>query len=275
VNRTGTFRVAGWLAVAAILAAAFAMPSGVTAAPLDGAIWTSTSDGTTVNANIYAAKTDVYLNGGPQNCGTSNGLPDGDYYFQVTDPSNATLLSTDAIRYRQVQVVNGVIAGVSGDGNHAEGAAGCKGGLPVQLMPFDDTPNNGGEYSVDFAPKVEVDACEGFSPDATTLNFMTDCRVSSKNDNFKVGATPPSTAPSAVPPSAPSEGPPSVASQGPTGEVGGITGNPETTPPPTDQQVRAAGPSTDSWRLVLFAIAGLVGAALLVSPATGTKRNRR
>ena len=34
---------------------------------LDGAIFTTLVDGTRVNANIYAAKTDVYLDGGPGN----------------------------------------------------------------------------------------------------------------------------------------------------------------------------------------------------------------
>ena len=35
----------------------------------------------------------VYINGGPQNEDTQ-GLPDGTYYFQVTNPSGAVLLST-------------------------------------------------------------------------------------------------------------------------------------------------------------------------------------
>src|SRR5215210_1475674 len=72
-----------------------------------GAIFTSTGDGATVNANIYDDKNDVYLNGGPQ--GMSNtGLPPGTYYFQVTDPSGATLLSTDPASCRQLTVgING------------------------------------------------------------------------------------------------------------------------------------------------------------------------
>src|SRR5436189_187162 len=80
----------------------------------------------------------------------------------------------------------GVIHGVSGAGNHKVGTEGCGTGLPVQLMPYANTPNNGTEYSVDFAPKADVDACEGFDADSTTLNFIKDCSVSSKNDNFKV-----------------------------------------------------------------------------------------
>src|SRR5690242_17346193 len=88
---------------------------------VNGAIQTTTSTGTTVNGNIYAAKTDVYLTGGPQN-EHANGLsPDGLYYFQVTDPSGATLLSTDDISCRQVQVTGGKIVGAAGPCQHPPG----------------------------------------------------------------------------------------------------------------------------------------------------------
>src|SRR5215469_2032819 len=80
-------------------------------AQLSGAIYTTTSTGTTVNGNIYGLKTDVYLNGGPQNK-KDPGLPDGTYYFQVTDPSGAVLLSADDISCRQVVVSGGRIVGV-------------------------------------------------------------------------------------------------------------------------------------------------------------------
>ncbi len=183
-RRVSTVRRIGWLSVASMLALALLAPAGTSAASFNGAIWTSLADGSSVNANIYANKSDVYLNGGPQNCGNGNGLPDGDYYFQVTDPSGATLLSQDAIKFRQVAVVNGVITGVSGDGNHAEGAGGCNGGLAVQLMPYSTTPNNGGEYSVDLGPKADVEACSGFNADSTTFTFL-DC-APTKNDNYKV-----------------------------------------------------------------------------------------
>lgn len=177
-------RAIGWLAVASMLALALIGPSAgsVAAAPLSGAIWTSLADGGAVNANLYEAREDVYLNGGPVNCSAGPGLPDGDYYFQVTDPSGATLLSSDAIKFRQVQVVGGIIDGTSGDGNHDEGSGDC--GTPVQLYPFGWTPNPGGEYSVDLAPVGEVAACDGFDADEP-FNF-TDCNPSSKNDNFKV-----------------------------------------------------------------------------------------
>src|SRR5437588_8738679 len=55
------------------------------AAAAPGSIFTTFGNGTTVNGNIYPSKADVYLNGGPQN-ENAQGLPDGTYYFQVTDP---------------------------------------------------------------------------------------------------------------------------------------------------------------------------------------------
>ena len=205
-RRTSLFRRVGWLAVAALATLALVGPAAgpVGATSIPGAIWTSLSDGTTVNANIYAAKSDVYLNGGPQNCGGGGGLPDGDYYFQVTNPSGDTLLSSDAIKHRQVKVVDGYLSGVSGAGNHAVGTAnpGCPLSLPVQLIPYADTPNPGGEYSVDLAPVAEVQACSGFDADSP-FNFK-GC-TSTKNDNFKVGEAEPTTPPTEPPTEPPAE----------------------------------------------------------------------
>jgi len=99
-------------AFAALLVFAFALPG---MADFSGAIFTTISTGTTVNGNLYNSKDAVYLNGGPQNQ-NSAGLPSGVYYFQVTDPSGATLLSNDDISCRQVVVNNGstVINGPTG-----------------------------------------------------------------------------------------------------------------------------------------------------------------
>jgi hypothetical protein len=113
-TRSRASRRLGWLVVVGLALSALLWPA--TAVAATGAIWTSLSNGQTVNANLYDAKEDVYLNGGPQNCGGGGGLPDGLYYFQVTDPSGATLLSSDAIKFRMVTVANGVIDGVGGPG---------------------------------------------------------------------------------------------------------------------------------------------------------------
>ena len=73
-------------ALSFILLAAAMLAANANAA---NAVFTTGKDGTTVNANLYTASTDVYISGGPQNQ-SSAGLADGHYYFQVTDPSGNT-----------------------------------------------------------------------------------------------------------------------------------------------------------------------------------------
>jgi len=150
-----------------------------------GAVFTTTADGSRVNANIYAAKTDVYLDGGPGNGAPSGAaaLPAGDYYFQVTDPSGHVLLSSDALDCRRIHI--------NGDGviDQAFPGPGCQhvtgidsdhaslGALTVQLMPYADTPNNGGEYKAWVTPVDAIGEHGSFVHNR------------SKTDNFKVRAT--------------------------------------------------------------------------------------
>ena len=118
---------------------------------LKGAIFTTNIDGTIVNQNQYAAKTDVYLDGGPGPHAplTAASLPDGIYVFQVTDPSGKALLSSDAASYRQFTVLGGRITSVY---NHNTGNDLNDGGYTVQLYPFLDTPNPGGVYKAWVTP---------------------------------------------------------------------------------------------------------------------------
>jgi hypothetical protein len=153
-------------------------------AGVSGAIYTTTKDGTVVNGNIYPAKTDVYLNGGPQNKQDPGLVPDGCYYFQVTSPPGngpIKLLSTDDIANRAILVLNGRVYGLGTcGGNRALGNLNnANGTLPVQLFPYDDTPNPGGEYKVWVTPVTAYDPINfrdtfGFDPS------------NSKTDNFKV-----------------------------------------------------------------------------------------
>jgi hypothetical protein len=94
----------------------------------------------------------------------------------VTDPSGGVLLSTDGVTDRQFRVQGGVV--VQNLGTHATGSGKC-GGISIQLMPFDDTPNPGGEYKAWVTPvanynEVCANAFYGFCPGHT------------KTDNFKV-----------------------------------------------------------------------------------------
>ena len=161
------------------------------APPLSGAIFTTNVNGTRVNQNHFNDKCEVYLDGGPGPNAPQGaaGLPDGDYYFQVTDPSGKKLLSTDPVVNRQFNVSGGIITGNSGLGNHNTGVDVDHGAATIQLCPFLDTPNPGGVYKVwvtpvgDFVgdPNLVDNPCgqgcrHGFIPAA------------SKTDNFKVRA---------------------------------------------------------------------------------------
>ena len=150
---------------------------------VSGAIFTTTADGSRVDANIYAHKADVYLDGGPgaKAPRSAAALPDGDYYFQVTDPSGHALLSEDAIDCRRVRFAGGEIAEVyaCAGGRHVTGSDASDGGLTVQLMPYADTPNPGCEYKVWVTPALRYQG-----------HFLPRY---SKTDNFKVceKSTPP------------------------------------------------------------------------------------
>jgi len=187
-----------WLAVAAAAALPLGMAvSAATAAGLSGAIFTTVADGSEVNFNIYPSKDAVYLDGGPGPGApqTAAGLPDGIYVFQVTDPSGKTLLSTDPVQCRQFTVTNGIITSTAPSPSgcaHVTGTDIDHGATTIQLLPYNDTPNPGGEYKV-WVTMVSDYACNA---DLTTV----DCTArgskhgfvpgDSKTDNFKVRGAP-------------------------------------------------------------------------------------
>jgi hypothetical protein len=154
------------------------------AAPLTGAIFTTDINSNFVNANVYDDKEAVYLNGGPRPnapC-TAAGLPNGSYYFQVTDPSGKELLSSDDVGNRMVEVYNGVITAyveIPGTLPHSTGLGKCPGSVSVGLFPYNQTPNPGGEY------KVWITRVEDYDTTATlgSFGFIPN---KSKTDNFKV-----------------------------------------------------------------------------------------
>ena len=189
------FSITAILLLPVLIAVAFLVRSDrdhTQAAPLHGAIFTTTPDGVIVNENVhYNQKIEVYLDGGPGPHAPQNaaGLPDGDYVFQVTNPSGAVLLSEDASVCRVLRVDTGVIVarlnlgatydpdGPGGDAPipcHIDddpahptdpGVAGASGqhdtntdaddgpsDIVVQLMPFFDTPNPGGVYKAWIIP---------------------------------------------------------------------------------------------------------------------------
>jgi hypothetical protein len=199
-NRCRSIIVVGVFVVAVAVLVSVVATSHVGAAPpLPGAIFTTNITGARVNQNLYSAKcgpSGVYLDGGPGPNAppTAAGLPDGDYYFQVTDPSGKKLLSTDPVANRQVTVTGGLF--VSAINHQVFPDTGGSGGVTVELcapvdVPFLDTPNPGGVYKVWVTPTADFigdpskvdnpcgNGCfHGFLPGA------------SKVDNFKVGGQP-------------------------------------------------------------------------------------
>ena len=74
--------------------------------PIFGAITTVAAGNPAPPQQIFGSRADVILAGGPVStpCQFPQYLPDGTYYFQVTDPSGTTLLSTDVVSERSVTV---------------------------------------------------------------------------------------------------------------------------------------------------------------------------
>jgi len=133
---------------------------------LTGAVFTTDINCNGTNVNIFPSQTDVYLDGGPHHNGAA-GLPDGDYYVQVTEP-NGTLLGTS--------VGSGTPTPVHVTGGNF---ATCYELWNIVLknsdntQGFDTTTNGGGEYKV------------WISADSTFTHGDT------KTDNFKVNIVPP------------------------------------------------------------------------------------
>jgi hypothetical protein len=172
-------------------------------AQLPGAIFTTLKDGSRVNANIYQTKCGpssldpqgkgVWLDGGPGPNAPQGaaGLPDGDYYFQVTDPSGKNLLSTDPVVDRQFHVSAGIISGLSGVGDHNIGFDNDHGATTIELCPFLDTTNPGGVYKAWVTPVGKFDGDpNNVDNDCGHGCFHGFVPAFSKVDNFKVKGTP-------------------------------------------------------------------------------------
>jgi hypothetical protein len=198
----------GWLVLLSLLI--LALGAQVALAAPSGAIFTTVADGSRVNANIYPAKTAVYLDGGPgpNAPSTAAGLDEGWYVFQVTDPSGKVLLSQDPVICRQFYVsADGVITKVRGGDwtvkgktNYFEHATGIDkdhselGAITVQLMPYLDTPNPGGVYKAwamrydDFVAVNGENALSKVDPPGTRFHGFVPSM--SKTDNYKVKGKP-------------------------------------------------------------------------------------
>ena len=138
-----------------------------------GAIWTAVWDGGTcsiVDANQYASKQDVGLNGGPRKKVDNGALPDGDYWVLVTAPDGKELGRSDG---QVVHITNGGF-----DQCYQLWAIVKSTSSGYTAVGYDDTPNPGGEYKVWLNPNPVTNAGPPVTFDWSN----------SKTDNFKIRA---------------------------------------------------------------------------------------
>jgi hypothetical protein len=130
-------------------------------------VYTTTSGGAPQNQNQFAVKGDAYIRN--ETAGT--------YYFEVTGP-NGPLLSSDDASCRLFTVDNfGIITSASVVCPHTPGPN----SNALQLLPYNDTPNNGGVYKVHVVPQSCVTAVNG-----AVITYVNGCE---KSDNFKVATS--------------------------------------------------------------------------------------
>ena len=150
-----------FIALASFALLTLATTSALMAPPFTGAIFTTDVACNGTNVNIFPNKDAVYLDGGPAHEGAA-GLPDGEYYVQVTEP-NGTLLGTSigTADETPVVVVGGEFAVCYQLSAILKKASDGSPG-------YDTTSNGGGEYKVWISPDAQV--------------------AQQKTDNFKVNA---------------------------------------------------------------------------------------
>lgn len=166
------------------------------AAIVEGAWATTLANGSTVSANLYAAKDLVYVSNG-----SGDPIkPNGNYYFMVTDSSGTQLLSSDDIKCRVIKVSDGKMNGVPADTAGGYGTPACyhtKGvtsssKTPVQLAPYADTPNQVGGYKVWFTPVANYNPSS--CPEDRDRKSFGFCTSASKTLAFTVTASAPKAA---------------------------------------------------------------------------------
>lgn len=166
--------VLGAVSVAATaLCACSSDSTGATPQPIArGAVFTTMPDGMVITNGEFSAREAVHICGGaePNAAAGPAGLPAGDYYFQVTDPSGLKLLSEDDIECRRVRVND------QGVFDQAYAGPGCEhvtapiasqaaaGAIAVQLRPYANTPSATGGYH------VWITAVDSYDPAHTTTH---------------------------------------------------------------------------------------------------------
>jgi|GEM_PF-3544800 len=126
--------------------------------PASGSIGTVASASPARPQGVFGRREDAFLAGGPLTspCFFPAYLPDGKYYFQVTDSTGRTLLSTDVVSERAVTVKGGVIGSYDGKTHAVDGKTAC-GSLAVNLMPYADAGPQKAAYVVWLTSAADFD----------------------------------------------------------------------------------------------------------------------
>src|SRR5258708_11401116 len=121
-------------------------------------------------------------------------FPEGLFFFQWTNPTGVTLLTPEDFTCRQEVVPESISPGFpagsppvscTAGSFHANGLSnGANGGsIPIQLIPFSDTNNPGGEYKVWLTPQADYNSGGGTPSPANNFGFSSS---RTKTDTFKV-----------------------------------------------------------------------------------------
>ena len=134
-------------------------------AQVPGAVTTTSESGTA--QTVFTDKDDVFFTAGPTAtpCAATQFVNDGQYYFQVTDLSGTTLLSTDTALERLVTVQHGVLTSYDGHTHETDSADisenseaapvhGPCGALSVGLAPFRDAGSREASYLLWLTPRA-------------------------------------------------------------------------------------------------------------------------
>ncbi|HJW13441.1 MAG TPA: SdrD B-like domain-containing protein [Thermoanaerobaculia bacterium] len=126
--------------------------------PASGSIGTVAASTPALPQSVFGHREDVFFAGGPLSspCFFPAYLPDGKYYFQVTDSTGKALLSTDVVSERAVTVKSGVIGSYDGKTHATDGKTVC-GSLAVNLMPYADAGSQKAAYVVWLTASADFD----------------------------------------------------------------------------------------------------------------------
>ena len=167
-----------------VLALSLTIAVPVFASSMTGAIWSTNSLGNKITNDLFAAKADVYLKGGPANS-SSTGLPAGNYYVRVTT-SDGTILGktlTASVnvgttgRFGPVQLWSILYRASTG----------------YTVAGYDNTTNSNGEYKVlasknsSFPSDQTKTACFKVKPVLGTI--IVKKNTTGRNDTFNFTGT--------------------------------------------------------------------------------------